>query len=217
MFNHSQKWYVSSILNSRGELCIRINCPALGTNCRCVFFQLLILPLQASSLFAECDKVGRLCHASASFLIRAGEDNAFSIPGGGGNGDKAANADLSIGQKCLSLRYRCLFSQCSFLKMAGLRVCPSPQENELLLPFLRLIKMYKHSCSPKILSGHRHCASRGLFLLILLYPPTRGLMLCDRGESQKDSKAFTTDAGCLQVSQKFVESCVSASLAKSSL
>jgi len=55
-------------------------CPALGTNRRSLF-QLLISPSQASSRVAECDKAGRLCRASAAFLIRAGEDNAGSIPG----------------------------------------------------------------------------------------------------------------------------------------
>lgn len=198
-----------------GGLCIRINCPALGTNCHCVF-QLLISPLQASSLFAECDKVGRLCHASASFLIRAGEDNAFSIPGCEEDSDKAANPDLSIGQKCLGLRYRCLFSQCSFVKMAGLRVCPNSQESELLLPFLRLIKVYKHSCSLVLQRSYldTDTVPLGASFCSFFFIHQHGAWCC---VMQKDSEEFTTDACCLQVSRKFVESCVSAPLAKFSL
>lgn len=133
--------------------------------------------------------MGRLCPASASFLTGQG-DNALSILGGG-NGGEAATADLGADQECLCLKHRCLFSQCSILKMVGLRVSPSAQEKELLQPLLKInysVKMELQPGASKILSGWGQCASRGPFLLVLLYPPVRSLVLRDAGSRRRSVK-----------------------------
>lgn len=151
--------------------------------------RLSIAPLQAPSLFAEVTKWGG-CAPRQRPSLPDGGDNALSILGGG-NGSEAATADLGADQECLCLKHRCLFSQCSILKMVGLRVSPSPQEKELLQPLLKInysVQMELQPGASKILSGWGQCASRGPFLLVLLYPPVRSLLLRDAGSRRRSAK-----------------------------